>query len=146
MKLTGGMMTNIPPEMMITHCEWDFYTAFMGFLPQLTLLATIYLLAHGLIRRRKTGVAKPFGEILWVATTTFLAIFLTLGLHRLWTSLCLGRPNFDNNLSEIFVAEFLSRCVWMIPPVALGFIGSFVLRMANQAENGSANKPSNSTR
>lgn len=49
-------MTNIPPEMMITHCEWDFYTAFMGFLPQLTLLATIYLLAHGLIRRRKTGV------------------------------------------------------------------------------------------
>jgi len=128
-------MTNMPPEMMITHCGWG--PCIPAFLSQLTLLVSIYLITHGLVRRRKTGSAKPFGEILWVTTTAFLAVFLTLGLWRLGSLLSQGvvvLPRYDSDLGTSFTSEFLMNCAYMVPPVALGYIGSFVLRIKKRVE------------
>jgi hypothetical protein len=142
-------MTNITPEMMTTHCGWGDIPAIV-FLPHLTLLVSLYLLTHGLIKRRKAGSAKPFGEVLWVSTTAFLALFLTLGLWRLGLLLSQGvvRVWSRDDISDLgpnITSEFLMNCAYMIPPVALGFIGSFVLRNTKRVDNCSANNPVHTT-
>ena len=143
-------MTNMPPELMITHCGWGPFPA-IALLPHLTLLVSLYLVTHGLIRKRKTGSAKPFGEILWIATTAFLAVFLTLGLGRLgellYQQVVVEVPRTDVLIDQKthFVAALLLICAWMVPPVAFGYIGSFVLRIKKQVENDSANTPSDRT-
>ena len=45
------------------------------------------------------------------------------------------------DLCPHFTSEFLMDCAYMIPPVALGFIGSFILRITKEVENSSANNP-----
>ena len=43
-------------------------------------------------------------------------------------------PRYDSDLGTSFTSEFLMNCAYMVPPVALGYIGSFVLRIKKRGE------------
>lgn len=135
-------MTNEVPCIAMTHCGWGPFVS-IAFLPHLTLILCLYLFVHGLVRRHKTGSARSFGELLFIGTSAMLALFLTLGFWSLSSALLNAAVPSDIMTLRItgLVAEFLVTAAWMVPPVALGYIFSFVLRTQKKTKTDFANQP-----
>lgn len=111
----------------------------IAILPILGFALTLYLVIHGLIRRRRFGSAAPFPRLL-VMTSSLCLAGEVLGLlwYAGYTLMAWGTLSPNGAYWTNYLVNFGDRLCWsswMIPVVTIGYLGAHLLgRDANMPE------------
>jgi len=128
-------MTNAIQHLKLTCvCTPPWFHFVLLFLPAIALIINLYILIHGLIRKRRNGDAEPFARGALMASLCFLAlglIALLMAMARILHQYsdpthALGQAQMA--MWAAMIAQYLELFAWLLLPVTLGFVSACALK------------------